>query len=139
MFTTRNILICDDDAFILEMVEQLLTGAGYSVSTARGHQEFMEKLCDTKPDLILLDVHMPDCDGFSIAQRVARSQIPIIFMTAHDRPSYRQCAPIVGAEDYIAKPFDTDFLLSRIQTVLDTQKKATSLLAKVKHAARSEC
>ena len=127
MTITKRILICDDDANILEMVSHVLTRVGYTVVTARGPKEFMARFCEAKPDLILLDVHMPDQDGFSIAQHLPTTErIPIIFITAHDRAAYRLCAPLVGAEDYLAKPFDTQVLLSRIEAALQTKQKTDS-------------
>jgi DNA-binding response OmpR family regulator len=116
---SKHILICDDQDDILEMLSHALNGAGYTVSSAHEHREFMEKFREQKPDLIVLDVHMPEHDGFWIAEHLpCNHRIPIIFITAHDRPVYRLCAPIVGAEDYIAKPLDPEVLLTRIYRAL---------------------
>lgn len=123
----KHILVCDDDDDILEMVEHILNRAGYSVAKAHRYSEFMDRFHETKPDLILLDVQMPEHDGFWIAERLPGSErIPIIFITAHDRPIYRLCAPIVGAEDYVAKPFEPEDLLARIEKALHPRRKLSS-------------
>jgi two-component system OmpR family response regulator len=71
--------------------------------------------------------YLPEHDGFWIAEHLPCSQrIPIIFITAHDRPVYRLCAPIVGAQDYIAKPFDPNVLLLRIEKALYPAAKSSS-------------
>jgi DNA-binding response OmpR family regulator len=115
----KRILVCDDDDDILDMLSHLLNGVGYIVSTAHGHKEFMERFDESRPDLILLDVRMPERDGFWIAEQLQSvERVPIIFITAHDRPVYRLCAPIVGAADYLAKPIDPDVLLARIEKAL---------------------
>ena len=123
----KRILICDDEEDILEMLTLLLSNAGYEVATARGHKEFMVKFHEQQPDLILMDVQMPEHDGFWIAERLpGRKRIPIIFITAHDRPVYRLYAPMVGAEDYLSKPFEPQMLLSRLESALQPQKKTSS-------------
>jgi len=123
---TKHILVCDDDSDILELLNCLLVNAGYSVAVAHEHHEFMQRFHETKPDLILMDVHMPEHDGFWIAERLPTNErIPIIFITAHDRPVYRVCAPIVGAEDYIAKPFAPEDLLARIKKALQPTKRVS--------------
>jgi DNA-binding response OmpR family regulator len=124
---TKTILVCDDEDDILDMMAHALKRAGYAVSTAHEHREFMERFHEQKPDLIILDLYMPEHDGFWIAEHLpCRQRIPIIFITAHDRPLYRLCAPIVGAEDYIAKPFDLDVLLTRIERALNLKSRPSS-------------
>jgi len=124
---TKRILICDDEDDILEMLAHLLNEAGYSVSTAHEHKEFMTRFHEAKPDLILLDVYMPEHDGFWIAEQLQGiRRVPIIFITAHDRHVYRLCAPIVGAADYLAKPLDPDVLLNRIEKALSHTPRTSS-------------
>lgn len=115
----KRILICDDQDDILEMLSHSLCSVGYTVSLAPGFREFMERFCEQTPDLILLDIYMPEHDGFWIVDHLPCNHcIPIIFMTAHDRPVYRLCAPMVGAASYIVKPFEPHELLVRIETAL---------------------
>jgi len=123
----KRILVCDDEDDILDMLAHLLNMTGYAVSTAHDHKEFMAKFHEAKPDLVLLDVRMPEHDGFWIAERLQdMERVPIIFITAHDRPVYRMCAPIVGAVDYLAKPIDPDILLARIDKALNAPRTTSS-------------
>jgi DNA-binding response OmpR family regulator len=118
----KRILVCDDDKDILDLLSHILTQAGYTVATAGEHKSFMQRFNEAKPDLILLDVRMPEKDGFSIAEQIQGDyRGPIIFITAHDRPVYRMCVPIVGATDYLPKPIDPEVLLARIEHALHPQ------------------
>jgi DNA-binding response OmpR family regulator len=125
---TKRILVCDDDADIAGMLSQLLTDAGYDVSTASGHDEFFKKFAIARPDLILLDVRMPEHDGFWIAEELQRleNKAPIVFVTAHNRSVYRLCAPVAGAVDFIVKPFEPDLLLQKIQNILKPNSASSS-------------
>jgi DNA-binding response OmpR family regulator len=123
----KHILVCDDQDDILDMLSHTLTIAGHTVSTAHDHGEFMERFHKHKPELILLDIYLPEHDGFWIAEHLpCNHRIPIIFMTAHDRPVYRLCAPMVGAEDYVSKPFDPGVLLGRIERVLHPNPRSST-------------
>jgi DNA-binding response OmpR family regulator len=123
-----HILICDDNDDVLEFLAKSLSIAGYETATAHGHDEFLKAYDARAPDLILLDVRMPERDGFWIAERLqmANNKAPIIFITAHDRPLYRLCAPIAGAVDYVTKPFDPDDLERRIKSALQTDAKTSN-------------
>ncbi len=118
----KKILICDDDADILCMLECLLSTAGYQVSSAASYEEFFEKYKREKPALVLLDVRMPEHDGFWIAEELHRlgNTAPVIFVTAHVRSIFNLSAPIPGAVDLIVKPFEPEFLLSRVSRALRT-------------------
>jgi len=124
----KRILACDDDPDILGVIAFLLNDAGYTVETATSHEEFFEKYAGFKPDLILLDVRMPDHDGFWVAQELQRlnNKAPIIFLTAHNRSVYRLCAPIAGAIDFMLKPFDTDVLLARVKKAINTDADSSN-------------
>ena len=117
---TKKVLVCDDDPDILFMLENLLSESGYAVSTANGHEEFFDRIRESEPDLILLDVRMPEHDGFWIAEELQRQNInvPVIFVSAHNRSVYRLCAPIAGAIDFITKPFEPETLLDRVSKAL---------------------
>ena len=117
---SKRILICDDDADILDLIKTLLCNAGYSVTTATGYEEFFANYKASKPDLILMDIRMPEHDGFWMAEELLRlsNKAPIIFVSAHNRSVYRLCAPIAGAIDFIIKPFDPDHLLGRVRNAL---------------------
>jgi DNA-binding response OmpR family regulator len=116
----KKILVCDDDADILDVISSLLKLEGYAVTTATAHDEFFAKFRHCKPDLIILDVRMPEHDGFWIADelQILKNKAPIIFVSAHNRSVYRLCAPIAGAVDFIVKPFDPPDLIERVRSVL---------------------
>jgi len=124
----KSILVCDDNQDVLDFLEQFLKDAGYEVRTTHGYVEFLCEYKSRPPDLILLDVRMPDRDGFWIAERLQISNNPasVIFLTAHDRPLYRLCAPIAGAVDYVTKPFDPDALIERIKAALAIDAKTSN-------------
>ncbi len=123
---TKKVLVCDDDPDILELLKTLLSNSGYSVSTAMAHEEFFDKIDEFEPDLILLDIRMPEHDGFWIAEELQRLDIniPIIFVSAPNRSVYRLCAPIAGAVDFIIKPFEPDVLLDRVSKALKMPAKS---------------
>src|SRR5258708_37727217 len=124
----KKILVCDDDPDILDVISHLLVHAGYVVNTATEHEEFFEKFKAVQPDLILLDVRMPERDGFWIAQELQRlnNKAPIMFITAHNRSVYRLCAPIAGAVDFVVKPFDPDVLLERVKKAVNTDADSSN-------------
>jgi DNA-binding response OmpR family regulator len=124
----KKILVCDDDSDIAGLLAHLLTEAGYEVSTASGHDEFFKKFSALRPDLIMLDIRMPEHDGFWIADELQRldNKAPILFCTAHNRSVYRMCAPIAGAVDFIVKPFDPDALVARIRQILKPHSAESS-------------
>jgi two-component system response regulator AdeR len=127
----KRILVCDDDPDIVMLIETILKDAGYDVDTANGHREFSQKFDPTAPpNLILMDVRMPERDGFSIAENLG-GRVPIIFVTAHDRPVYRLYAPIAGGTDYVTKPFDPEDLLRRIEQALRVDPKKSNWFLQV--------
>jgi DNA-binding response OmpR family regulator len=115
--STKRILVCDDDQDITDMVATLLKFEGYHVSVACGYTQFMETIEKVKPDLIVLDIRMPEKDGFFIAEslRVLGISTPIVFMTAHNNVAYRLYAPLVGGIEYITKPIDPEMFVDKIR------------------------
>ncbi|HYG73777.1 MAG TPA: response regulator [Planctomycetota bacterium] len=124
----KSILICDDEPDILEMMSNLFKSKGYAVETATGHEEFFAKFERNRPDLILLDIRIPDRDGFSIADELQQreNRAPIIFVTAHNRSIYRLCSPVAGAVDFIVKPFDPDVLLASVKKALKSDASGSN-------------
>src|SRR5215217_8957448 len=102
-----SLIIVDDEADLRAMVAEYLGKQGFRVTTANGGAELDLRLEQETPDLILLDVNMPGEDGFSVARRVrARTDIPIIMLTASEEVVDRVVGLEIGADDYITKPFD---------------------------------
>lgn len=119
--TTKRIVVCDDDRDICDFLKFLLTQAGYEVLIASGHQELLIHITQSSPHLVLLDIRMPDSDGFLTAETLRRRghKQPIIFMSAHDNHFSRLYSKSVGAAGYFKKPFDNDALLVSIQKTLE--------------------
>ncbi len=117
-----KIFYVEDDTNIRELVEYTLKSSGFSVRSFQRHKDFFEKLQSDKPDLILLDVMLPDKDGITILkelrQSVAWKNIPIIMLTAKSGQLDKIKGLDEGADDYITKPFDIIELISRIKAVL---------------------
>ncbi len=111
----QPILVVDDDAEILAMLRDFLESEGLTVRTASNGQEALDVLADTIPSLILLDMRMPVLDGWDFAERYRALALayPIVVMTAAE--SARRWAEEIGANGYIAKPFDVDELLQTIE------------------------
>jgi two-component system, OmpR family, response regulator len=115
-----QLLVVDDEETILELLSGSLRFAGYDVVTAASGSEAVRAAASSRPDLILLDVMMPDGDGFETARRIfsAAPEVPVIFLTARDAVGDRVTGFDIGADDYVTKPFSLDEVLARIRAVL---------------------
>lgn len=122
-----QILVTDDDPNTLEILQQYLHLEGYRVIGAGNGDEALRVLRDSEVDLILLDIQMPQRDGFGtmseIQERSAWRDIPVIFLSSFDRPNLKVKALEMGAEDYVTKPFDRAELLARIKVVLRRSRR----------------
>lgn len=128
--TKKTILIIDDDANVRIICKEALSYLGYEVLEAADAEEAFKVLRRKSPDLILLDIMLPDIDGFEIAEKlktnVHTSHIPIIFLTAKGQPDDKIKALKIGSEDYIVKPFDTLELGIRIEGIIQRIEKELS-------------
>jgi len=115
-----RLLVVDDEATILELLSGSLRLAGFEVMTAASGAEAVRAAASGRPDLVLLDVMMPDGDGFEALRRIRSGggEVPVIFLTARDEVPDRVEGFAVGADDYVTKPFSLDELLGRIRAVL---------------------
>lgn len=114
-----SILIADDDVFSVKLTSFLLEEAGYHVLKAYNGADVLEILHEEDPDLILLDVSMPQSSGFDVCRRIRRiSDVPIIFLTANTKLEDRVLGLQIGGDDYMIKPFEPQELLARIEAVL---------------------
>ena len=117
----RRLLVVDDDETIRELLCGSLRFAGYEVTTAGTGTEALRAAVTARPDLVLLDVMMPNGDGFEVARRMRLAggpEVPVIFLTARDAVDDRLAGFEIGADDYVTKPFILDELLARIRAVL---------------------
>ena len=117
-----TILIVDDEELIRETLEGLLLIQGHNLAFAQNGAEALAKAVELTPDLILLDVMMPDMDGFEVCEHLRAdpllAEVPIIMVTALDDRESRLQGIKVGADDFITKPFDSAELQLRVQTVV---------------------
>ena len=110
----------EDEPTIRELLAGSLRFAGFEVVTAATGAEALRAIAAGKPDLILLDVMLPDGDGFEVIRQIrsAGPRMPVIFLTARDAVRERVTGLTVGADDYVTKPFSLDEVLARIRAVL---------------------
>ena len=126
MQTKPKILVVDDEDRSLRLVEAMLAPEGYEVVLAHSGEEGLEKIRDTCPDVVLLDIMMPGMNGYEVL-RILRQQsnIPVIMLTAKKEVTSTRDALNLGADDYIRKPFRKGELLARIQAKLRRAKTAS--------------
>lgn len=117
---SARLLVVDDEQTILQLLSASLRFVGYEVVAAANGAEAVRAAATARPDLVLLDVMMPDLDGFEVVQRLrtAGRHVPVIFLTARDEVHDRVNGLSLGGDDYITKPFSLDEVLMRIRAVL---------------------
>jgi two-component system, OmpR family, KDP operon response regulator KdpE len=114
-----RILVVDDESAIGRAVETNLSRHGFSVRAARTGQEAIEGIDSFRPDLLLLDLGLPDIDGLEIIRRVReRSSTPIVVLSVRGQERDKVAALDLGADDYLTKPFGVDELLARVRVAL---------------------
>jgi DNA-binding response OmpR family regulator len=114
-----TILIIDDDARLNQLLKDFLKDFGFDVVTATHPAAGLKKLKQTPPDLLILDIMLPEMDGFEVCKTVRQtSSVPIIMLTARGEVTDKVVGLELGADDYLAKPFEPRELVARIQSVL---------------------
>ena len=115
-----RILVVDDEPNIVEVVSMALRYHGFEVASAASGHEALAQVAQFRPHLMLLDVMLPDLDGFEVAERLGaqRANVPIIFLTARDATPDKVRGLTVGGDDYVTKPFSLEELIARIRTIL---------------------
>ena len=114
-----KVLVVDDDPDIRELVRELLERAGYQVSSAADGRDGLRVLYETRPDLVLLDVNMPELDGWATLARIRDlSEVPVIMLTARTGELEKVRGLKAGADDYVTKPFGRQELLARVEAIL---------------------
>jgi DNA-binding response OmpR family regulator len=116
----NRILAVDDDRDILKVLKANLELQSYEVDTADTWEKAKQVISETQPDLVLLDIMLPDGDGVEICREMKKDlpQVPIIMLTAKDKVSDKVLGLESGADDYVVKPFETLELLARIKACL---------------------
>ncbi len=114
-----TILIADDEKNIVQLTRMYLTSEGFGVETAGNGREALEKARLARPDLVLLDLMMPEMDGWEVCRRLRKeSDVPIIVLTARDDDVDKVVGLELGADDYVTKPFNPRELVARVKAVL---------------------
>lgn len=114
-----TILIVEDEESIASFVSMYLQEEGYKVISAANGEDGLARAGDGAPELVILDIMLPDIDGFEVCRRLRQdSDIPIIMLTARDTSTDKVVGLELGADDYITKPFDPRELVARVKSVL---------------------
>jgi two-component system, OmpR family, response regulator TrcR len=115
-----KVLLIDDERALTNLVTMALKYEGWEVDVAHDGREALTKFATTDPDILVLDIMLPDVDGLRILQRVrdAGTYTPVLFLTARDSVSDRVTGLTAGADDYLTKPFDLEELVLRLRSLL---------------------
>jgi two-component system, OmpR family, response regulator len=116
----HRILVVDDEPNIVDVVSMALRFQGFEVASAATGQEALDRVRSFKPDLMVLDVMLPDMEGFDVAERLGarRADVPIVFLTARDATPDKIRGLTSGGDDYVTKPFSLEELIARIRAIL---------------------
>src|SRR5215203_6319954 len=115
-----RVLVVDDEPNILDVLSMALRFHGFEIETAASGEQAVAAAAAFKPQLMILDVMLPDMEGFEVARRLRgrAAGIPIIFLTARDATEDKVRGLTLGGDDYVTKPFSLEELVARIRTVL---------------------
>jgi two-component system OmpR family response regulator len=126
---SSRVLVVDDEPAIRELVTTVLRYEGFEVATAENGRDALTAVEQHRPHLVVLDVMLPDLDGFAVQQRLASSgqRVPVLFLTARDTVEDKVRGLTLGGDDYLTKPFSLGELVARIHAVLRrTHQQAAS-------------
>jgi DNA-binding response OmpR family regulator len=122
---TERVLIVDDDARLSAMVSDYLGAAGFSIDCRAKGLAGLDAIAENRFDAVILDVMLPDIDGFEVCRRLRmRSQVPVLMLTARGDDTDRIVGLEIGADDYLPKPFNPRELLARLRAILRRQRGA---------------
>jgi two-component system, OmpR family, response regulator len=116
----HRILVVDDEPNIVDVISMALRYQGFDVESAGTGAEAIAKVNSFKPHLIVLDIMLPDMEGFDVAERLGaqRSRVPVLFLTARDSTEDKVRGLTLGGDDYVTKPFSLEELVARIRSIL---------------------
>jgi FixJ family two-component response regulator len=115
------VAIVDDDASVCRALKRLVRSLGYTGATFERGEDFLDRLARLPsfcPHCVVLDMHMPGLSGIEVQQRLARTALPVIFITAHDEPGLRKKVLAAGAVALLLKPFGDEIFLETLQAAL---------------------
>ncbi|MDX6697138.1 MAG: two-component system, OmpR family, response regulator [Solirubrobacteraceae bacterium] len=116
----HRILVVDDEPNIADVISMALRFQGFEVRTAGDGASALREVRDFQPHLLVLDIMLPDMEGFEVAKRLGaqRARVPILFLTARDATEDKIRGLTLGGDDYVTKPFSLEELVARIRTIL---------------------
>lgn len=122
-----KVLVVDDEPNIRDLLSASLRFAGHQVATAANGNEAINKIIDTPPDLVLLDVMLPDISGFGVTKKIRSLgiEVPILFLTARDETQDKITGLTIGGDDYVTKPFSLDEIMARINAIMRRSGKGS--------------
>jgi two-component system, OmpR family, response regulator len=117
---SHRVLVVDDEPNIVDVISMALRYQGFDVAEAGSGVDALNQVRAFRPHLIILDVMLPDMEGFDVAERLGaqRAEVPIIFLTARDSTEDKVRGLTTGGDDYVTKPFSLEELVARIRTIL---------------------
>ena len=115
-----RVLVVDDEDSITDLVATALRYVGFEVAVASNGRQALERAASFRPELVVLDVMLPDLDGFEVVRRLRSDgvRVPIVFLTARDAVEDRVAGLTAGGDDYVTKPFSLEELVARVRAVL---------------------
>jgi len=117
-----RVLVVDDNFVNVKLLEALLKSASYEVATAMSGEAALERLRQSRPDIVLLDVMMPGMDGYEVCRRIRQSEktarLPVIMVTALDKESDREMGLAAGADDFLNKPVEDGVLFPAMRRAM---------------------
>ena len=142
--SVANILVIEDDYIVARTIERSLRGDEYRVTLASRGEKGLYIARQNKPDLVILDIIMPDMDGYQVCRAMRNdpylSDVPVLFLTAKVKSQDKIAGFTVGADDYLCKPFNVDELILRVQAILrrtkDNQREVRSGSSKIEGGGR---
>jgi two-component system OmpR family response regulator len=118
--TPVRVLVVDDEVNIAELISMALRYEGWAITTAHTGMKAVREAKDDRPDAIVLDVMLPDIDGFEVLRRIRANQpdVPVLFLTARDAVEDRVAGLTAGGDDYVTKPFSIEELVARLRGLM---------------------
>ena len=120
-----KVLVVDDEPNIRDLLSASLRFAGHQVATAANGTDAINMITESKPDIVLLDVMLPDISGFGVTKKIRGMgiEVPILFLTARDDTEDKITGLTVGGDDYVTKPFSLDEIMARISAIMRRTSK----------------
>jgi len=133
MQAMKRVLVVDDERSITDLVSMALKYEGFAVQSAATARDARRSVMEFRPELIVLDIGLPDQDGFAFVQKLVNDglKVPVIFLTARDATEDKVHGLTVGGDDYVTKPFSIEELVARIRAVLRRHDGASASSARM--------